>query len=536
MTNVRSAVRLLSLFLFALLSSAAVPASADAGPDDYFGIRVVDADTGRGVPLVELRTTYEASYYTDSNGYIAFFEPELMNREVWFDIASWGYESPEGPYGTRGVALQTTPGTIKTIKIKRRNIAERLYRQTGYGIYRDTLLLGKKPPLDRPLLDAQVTGSDTVQTAIYKDKMRWFWQDTDRVGFALGNFSMTGATTPLPDRLDPDVGMPFDYFEREPNGFAKEMARVEQEGSLPIWVDGLMVVWDADGNERLVSRYAAANKDFSIAHAGLMVYDDEQDLFVELKRIPNHDKTRLYPTQHPVRANVDGNEYYYIGQPPVVRVKADYESVTDLSAYEGLTCYTADGSLDRGENGRPRFAWRRGVEPISRDQIKRLISAGELKPEEAPFALTDVETGEPVRVATGSIGWNPFLEKWTLVFCQQGGDSYLGEVWFATANAPEGPWVACRKVATHARDRQDMDLYNVKQHPPLMREGGRYVYFEGTFVNTFSNSDVTVPYYNYNQLMYRLDLSDPRLKLPEPPPGLSNAGPSSVFVWGQSDD
>jgi len=32
------------------------------------------------------------------------------------------------------------------------------------------------------------------------------------------------------------------------------------------------------------------------------------------------------------------------------------------------------------------------------------------------------------------------------------------------------------------------------------------VYFEGTYTNTFTRSPAT-PRYNYNQLMYRLDLS-----------------------------
>jgi len=38
----------------------------------YFKIAVVDEETGRGVPLVELRTTSELRLYTDSNGLIAF--------------------------------------------------------------------------------------------------------------------------------------------------------------------------------------------------------------------------------------------------------------------------------------------------------------------------------------------------------------------------------------------------------------------------------------------------------------------------------
>ena len=45
-------------------------------------IQVVDEATGRGVPLVELRTVNQVRYVTDSNGVVAFDEPGLMGRKV----------------------------------------------------------------------------------------------------------------------------------------------------------------------------------------------------------------------------------------------------------------------------------------------------------------------------------------------------------------------------------------------------------------------------------------------------------------------
>ena len=42
------------------------------------------------------------------------------------------------------------------------------------------------------------------------------------------------------------------------------------------------------------------------------------------------------------------------------------------------------------------------------------------------------------------------------------------------------------------------------------------IYFEGTYATTFSRPDAdATPRYDYNQVMYRLDLSDPRLALPQ---------------------
>src|SRR5882762_2019929 len=140
------------LFLLSPLGRAA-PA-----PEEYFKITVVDEQTGRGVPLVELETVNHARWRTDSNGIIAFDEPGLMKQEVFFHIRSHGYEYPKDFFGFRGVKLQLAPGASATIKLKRLNIAERLYRVTGEGIYRDSLWVGHPAPLQRPSLNGQVMG------------------------------------------------------------------------------------------------------------------------------------------------------------------------------------------------------------------------------------------------------------------------------------------------------------------------------------------------------------------------------------------
>src|SRR3712207_1535466 len=118
-----------------------------AQPQRYFKITVADEQTGRGVPLVELRTVSSVRYVTDSRGVVAFFEPGLMDREVFFHVASHGYAFPADGFGNRGARLRVRPGGSATLKIQRRNIAERLYRVTGEGIYRDSALLGEKVPL-----------------------------------------------------------------------------------------------------------------------------------------------------------------------------------------------------------------------------------------------------------------------------------------------------------------------------------------------------------------------------------------------------
>jgi hypothetical protein len=66
------------------------------------------------------------------------------------------------------------------------------------------------------------------------------------------------------------------------------------------------------------------------------------------------------------------------------------------------------------------------------------------------------------------------------------------------------------------------------QHPEFAKEGGRIIYFEGTFVTTFESNPNPTPRYDYNNLMYRLDVSDAGMKLPDPPPALSDAQPSPL--------
>ncbi len=53
---------------------------------------MVDAETGRGVPLVELEAVNALRYVTDNAGRIALQEPDLLGREVFFTVRSHGYE------------------------------------------------------------------------------------------------------------------------------------------------------------------------------------------------------------------------------------------------------------------------------------------------------------------------------------------------------------------------------------------------------------------------------------------------------------
>ena len=88
------------------------------------------------------------------------------------------------------------------------------------------------------------------------------------------------------------------------------------------------------------------------------------------------------------------------------------------------------------------------------------------------------------------------------------GDSFLGEVWFAEAPYARGA-LGKRRESRVPRSRLDEDytFYNPTSHPFFDQAGGRYIYFEGTYANTFSGNPNQTPLYDYNQMMYRLDLA-----------------------------
>ncbi|HEV2971843.1 MAG TPA: hypothetical protein VGY55_17850, partial [Pirellulales bacterium] len=187
---------IVGLILLPLVGSAAEPARGDK----YFKITIVDRETRRGVPLVELRTVDNVRYYTDSNGVVAFSDPALMGEEVFFHVSSPGYEFPKDGFGNRGKTLKAVAGGSAQLEIDRINIAQRLYRITGADIYADSLLVGQAAPIAKPLLNARVVGQDSAVNAVYQGKLYWFSGDTSRPGYPLGNFDTTGATSILPDR------------------------------------------------------------------------------------------------------------------------------------------------------------------------------------------------------------------------------------------------------------------------------------------------------------------------------------------------
>ncbi len=467
---------------------------------------------------MELKTVNEIRYVTDSRGIVAFDEPGLMGRPVFFSVSSHGYEYPKDGFGYRGKALDVVEGGRARLTIDRINIAERLYRVIGEGIYRDSVLVGErdKVPIREPNLNAQVLGSDSVLNAVFRGQVQWFWGDTNRPGYPLGNFQSPTATSKLPnaDELDIEQGVDLDYAV-DAKGFAAGSAPMPGEG--PTWLDGLTVVKDPSGNERMFAAYAKIKPPMDVYERGWAEFHPESRTFAKVAPIPLN--APVYPTGHPFPHRVDGVDYVYFADSyPLIRVRADIDDLAHPERYEAFTCLLAGSTvenptIDRNPDGTIRYAWRKGARIVDAQGQAKLIKAGKIDENQGLLALRDVETGQKVTAHKGSTYWNDYRGRWVMVTVEIGGSSsLLGEVWLAEADTPVGPWVYAKKVVTHDK----YSFYNPKQHPMFAKQNGRLIFFEGTYTTTFSGNSNPTPRYDYNQIMYKLDLGDPRLNLPVP--------------------
>ena len=490
------------MIYLAMIMLLATAALAQTGK--YFAITVADDETGRGVPLVELTTTNHLHYYTDSNGLVAFYEPGLMGQDVFFHVKSHGYEYPKDNFNYSGLTLTPVEGGSAEIRLKRINIAERLYRITGEGIYSDSVLLGRKVPIKRPVLNGLVMGQDSVLTEVYQGKVFWIWGDTTKVAYPLGNFQTSGATSLLPGKggLDPEAGVDLTYFVDE-NGFSKEMSPIPGPG--PCWLGGLITL-TKDKKERLFASYAKVDTSMKAHERGLVEFNDEKEQFEPIAKIDLD--APILPVGHPFRVMDNGVEYVYFS--PITRVQADVKHFTDPSSYEAFTCLKPGSRKEKIEAD--GFGWKRDTPALFPQDEARLIKEGSLKPEDALFHIQDCDTGKPALMHGSSVSWNPYRKRWVMIMSEVFGTTLLGEVWYLEADTPLGPWVYARKIVTHDK----YTFYNPRHHPFLDKENGRLIFFEGTYTNFFTGNPDFTPRYDYNQIMYKLDLSSPRLALPVP--------------------
>ena len=429
-------------------------------------IRVVDSENGWPVPLVELRTTHDMRFVSDNAGNIAIDHPELMDREVWFHVEGHGYSVGKDGFGYRGVRLVPQSGRVLSVKVDRSLPGKRLGRITGAGLFAESRKLG----LHTDWKEQGIFGCDTVQLTPYNGHLFWLWGDTTLAKYPLGIFHTLGATTPLKplEQFTPPVFLRYAYYTNE-KGEPRAIAKLPGNG--PTWLGGLIALPDAEGQEHLVATYEKIESFVTCYEKGLCEWNSEtanfevrQVLWRKSEESPEH--KGILPAGHPVLwKDNGGKEWVLFGDPfPRMRCAANYESWKDPATWQ------------------------------------KLEEQKEVKP---------AKEGKAVKTHRGSIAWSGFKNKWVAIFTQHGGDSsFLGEIWYAEADQPTGPWANAVKVVTH----NNYTFYNPRIHKDFTDDNSPILLFEGTYTREFSKSKEITPRYNYNQILYRIDLDEEAFK------------------------
>jgi hypothetical protein len=449
-------------FLAAIVAVSAATISTAVEP---CRVEVVDRENGWPVPLVELRTTHDVALVTDNAGVVAIDQPELMGRETWFHVSSHGYSVPKDGFGYSGVRLTPEPGATLRVEVDRTIVAKRLGLLTGAGLFAESQKLGG----DADWQESGVFGCDSVQMTVHRDRCFWLWGDTDLARYPLGVFNASSATTerqPIAS-LEPPVRVKYDYF-LDDAGLPRGVANINGEG--PTWLSGYVSIPNRHGEPRLVATYAKIRGYLEAYEIGLCAWNEDRQEFgrmriLWMKTDAAPQPPQPYPDGHVVLwRDDDGSEWLLFGNPfPTMRCPATFE------------------------------AWQ---------------DAGQWEPLEKQAHLVSAADGERVEPHTGSIAYNEFRQRWVTVFMQAlGKPSGFGELWYAEAPTPLGPWGPAVKVLSH----ENYTFYNPRLHQEFTDPESPVLLFEGTFTTTFADKPAPTPRYDYNQILYRLDLDDPAL-------------------------
>jgi hypothetical protein len=240
-------------------------------------------------------------------------------------------------------------------------------------------------------------------------------------------------------------------------------------GNGPTWIAGYVSLPDGSGREHLVATYMKIHGWLEVYQWGLATWNDKTESFDQLKLLwEKSDATPKRPLVldgHAVKwTDAAGKNWVLFCNPfPMARCPATFEAWQDTNTWQRL---------------------------------------------EMQKTLRAADGEEKVDVHGGSIAWNPWRKRWVTIFVQaKGTSSNLGEIWYAEADVPTGPWGPAVKVLSH----DNYSFYNPALHPEFTPGNSPVLIFEGTYTAEFANRPPVTPKYNYNQILYRLDLDDPRL-------------------------
>ncbi len=461
-------LRLLRLVISAVTIGLACTGESAAAAAPPCRIEVVEKGSGWPVPLVELRTTHQLRFVTDNAGVIAMGAPELMGRETWFDVHGHGYEVPKDGFGYRGVRLTPLSGKTLRVEVTRTIVARRLGRITGGGLFAESEPLGA-PGVTDAWRETGILGCDSVQNAVHRGRLFWVWGDTTLARYPLGIFDASGATTTIQplQTFEPPVRLALEYFTND-QGAPRAVAKMP--GSGPTWLSGLVSLPDRNGVARLVASFVKVKPPLEVYQQGLCVWNEDTKAFELLKvrwtKSAEAGAPPPMPEGHAAQwRDAAGKEWVLFGNPlPKLRCPATFEAWKDAATWETLV---------------------------------------------PQASLASAADGAPVKPHSGSIAWNGWRQRWVTVFMEHfGKPSAFGELWYAEAATPAGQWGRAVKVLSH----DNYTFYNPRVHAEFTVADSPVLIFEGTYTREFANKPAPTPRYDYNQILYRIDLDDPALK------------------------
>jgi hypothetical protein len=272
-----------------------------------------------------------------------------------------------------------------------------------------------------------------------------------------------------------------DYFSDEQN-LPRPVATLPGAG--PTWVTGFVSLPDKAGTPHLVGACVKITPPLDPYLWILAVWNERTANFEPLRVVWTKSETTPTPPPlpegHPAFwKDQQGREWLLFGNPlPTLRCSPTFEAWQDPASWEVL------------------------------------------RPQPTIPAASD---GAPVKPHSGSIAWHPWRKRWVTVFMQAlGQPSAFGELWYAEADSPLGPWGPAIKVLTH----DNYTFYNPRLHPEFIPAGSPWLFFEGTYTMQFANHPPPTPRYDYNQVLYRLDLDDPALAPARQPHRADQPAPS----------
>jgi hypothetical protein len=227
---------------------------------------------------------------------------------------------------------------------------------------------------------------------------------------------------------------------------------------------------------------------------GIAIWNDEKEVF-EKKATFDIANNWQHPRGQAVHIKQpEGDFIYFVESFANTRVAANLDAILDPTQYQSFAWNSESKT----------YHWQSTLPPTTQQDEQTKLLANEMRASDARYDLQSNE--KSISMHRSSIQWNNFRKRWVLIGNEinpKSDPSHLGEVWFAESDSIDGPWTNATKIATHPKQT----FYNPRQHPVYSSKDDRIIYFEGTYTQSFSGNPIATPRYEYNQLMYRLDLS-----------------------------